>query len=330
MTNIIKYNNELKTLLFDLSKIEFCNNDDKNVSKIINKLLKTFSNYFKILAKSYDNDIKDNNLKKYISYALLSNGKRFRAFIIYLIAFCYSIKNFEELVNPYILAIEYIHAFSLAHDDLPSIDNDEYRRGKLSTWKKFGEANAVLTGDALLNNSYKIVLDNINSKMIDKNVLALSILSKSTLNMIIGELDDTIFGSIDRNAKKIKKMYENKTSNLLIASFMIPAVFSNNYKKDSYLLYNIANTLGFSYQIVDDLFAYIDCDEISNKIGKDVKSDLKNNKITYVSKVGLEKSKKILEKNKNEIFDNIDKLSIKKDNKNLLKHIIYFILNRDY
>ena len=338
------------------------------------KLLKTDKSAIDIILSTYneflelyynlnfnEKSFKDKKLVESMNYAFLGGGKRIRAFLIFLVSYLYMPDYYQfYYVNLFSLCIELIHSFSLVHDDLPSIDNDEIRRYKPSTWKKYGEATALLTGDALLNQSYSFlhyVFNNAcNVKMefignllnnYDQNKyslvmnevdelrrlgMAAFLLSDATGidGMISGELDDTVINPKKLDIDKIKDIYYKKTTKLIEVAMIIPSILVPTNKKIVSIINKIANKLGFAYQLVDDLLEYTSTTE---QIGKSVDSDKKNNKITYVSLVGLDNAKAelanirkyILHKCKElEKFDELDFKRVR-----FFKKFMLYIIDRD-
>ncbi|MGL5760272.1 MAG: polyprenyl synthetase family protein, partial [Cetobacterium sp.] len=198
-----------------------------------------------------------------------------------------------DLGLPIAVAIEMIHSYSLVHDDLPALDNDDYRRGKLTTHKKFGEAEAILIGDALLTHSFSVITDETKGVASDKLVKIIGMVSRyAGINGMIG--GQTV--DIESEKKKVsletlKYIHENKTGKLIKLPVEIGAIISEATEKEYKALENYADGIGLAFQIKDDI---LDIEGDFEKIGKPIGSDLELEKTTYPSIFGIEKSKEIL------------------------------------
>lgn len=214
-----------------------------------------------------DTDCPEKVLNESIKYSLLAGGKRLRPI---LILETYKLfKDDIETAIPFAIAMEMVHTFSLIHDDLPGIDNDDFRRGKLTNHKKFNEATAILAGDSLLNNAYKIILtDIINSNdEVSKNskLQALNEFSYGIDRMIAGEYVDTEYEGKEISSKYLEYMHKNKTGALIKASVNIGAILAgaNNEQIDSLSKY--AEKIGLAFQIKDDILSEIGDEKILGK-----------------------------------------------------------------
>lgn len=258
-----------------------------------------------------------------MNYSLLSGGKRLRPV---LLASAYEL--FKEDITkclPFACAMEMIHAYSLIHDDLPSMDNDDYRRGKLSNHKKFGEATAILTGDALLNKAFEIGLEAaLNSTIEVQNSLqALKIIAESsgTEGMIGGQVID-IGGEIN-SIEELKHMYSLKTGAIIKSSIMAGAILGGATSEELNYLKTYAENLGIAFQISDDI---LDVTGTQEKLGKAIGSDAANNKITYLKFKSIEESKKDVELFTEEAIKN---LAIFKNRAKHLSSLAKYLTNRD-
>lgn len=347
--------NELNNII-DKFENNDLNIDEKN--KLIQNIFESFLIYFDTLCEFIINEYKiDEDNKKLLEcmkYALLSNGKRLRTFLMFTTAYIFDNNKCENSfsVDFFMLAMEMIHAFSLIHDDMPCIDNDELRRGKPSTWKQYGEDLALLAGDALLNLSYEIIHSLIsyysdyysllnNSKIDNKEKIdylhleikncqrALFILSKNTgINgMIGGETNDVLMNESNANKNSLKNMYLKKTSALINASISIGRELIDNKEFDDSktLCSEIGTLLGFSYQLQDDI---LELTMTSEQIGKSNNSDEKNNKITYIKYNGIDETQNELKENLIKIFNNIDNFKNVTKGKIFYKSIINYIFER--
>ncbi|MGL4946154.1 MAG: polyprenyl synthetase family protein [Cetobacterium sp.] len=226
-----------------------------------------------------------------MKYSILNGGKRLRPILLLMVLELYGKKL--ELGIPTAVAIEFIHSYSLVHDDLPALDNDEYRRGKLTTHKKFGEAEAILIGDALLTHSFSIVTDETKEVSFEKLVKIIGMISRySGINgMIGGQMVDIESEKKTVDIETLEYIHKNKTGKLLKLPVEIGAIISDATKEEFEALTKYSEALGLAFQIKDDI---LDIEGDFEKIGKPVGSDLELEKTTYPSLFGLVKSKEIL------------------------------------
>lgn len=221
-----------------------------------------------------------------MKYSLLSGGKRIRPVLALACADALGADRSEIL--PFALALEMIHAYSLVHDDLPAMDNDDFRRGKPSNHKAFGEANAILAGDGLLNEAYAICFR--ESLKGEKYALASSFLNEcaGVHGMIAGQSADILFSSADKEITEddLSYIYEHKTGKLLLAPVAIASILCDN--KQYITLEHFGKLLGSLFQMTDDI---LDVTGDFDKLGKSVGKDEKENKLTCVRLYGLEGSK---------------------------------------
>ncbi|MDD2481256.1 MAG: polyprenyl synthetase family protein [Lutispora sp.] len=226
-----------------------------------------------------------------IMYSLLGKGKRLRP-LLTLMA-CQLFDGDLEEAMPYACCIELIHTYSLIHDDLPVMDNDDYRRGKLSNHKVYGEGFALLAGDGLLNNAYEILIESIIAKPTPARLRAASIISKAagTSGMIGGQAIDLYYEDREINIDKLEEMHSKKTGALIRASLEAGAVISKANEEDVGRVKIYGEYIGKAFQISDDILDVIGTKE---KMGKTIGKDAKKNKSTYVTYYGLEKSQEFL------------------------------------
>lgn len=258
-------------------------------------------------------------------YSLMAGGKRLRPILILA---TYSLfKSDIEKCFKYAVAIEMVHTFSLIHDDLPAIDDDDYRRGKLTNHKKFNEATAILAGDSLLNNAYKIVLDDINNTAdnVEKSrkIEALYELSYGIDRMIAGEYVDTEFEGKEISSEYLEYMHENKTGALIKAPMKIGAILAGAPADDISKLEMYAEKIGLAFQVKDDILS-----EVGNakELGKPVGNDREKGKCTYVTKYGLEKAQEMLD----QIIDEAISIMRSYDkNSEFLVELALYIKNRN-
>ncbi len=223
-------------------------------------------------------------------YSLFSSGKRLRPLIMLLLSEELGLET--EKILPFCAAVEMIHTYSLIHDDMPCLDNDDLRRGKPTCHKVFGEANALLAGDALLNYAHEIMLKNISTKEEIKASYVLS--SHAGVNgMIGGQVMDIYAEEKPITIEELNYIHKNKTGKLLSACFVIPCILKGFDTKKVDDFYKAGMDYGISFQILDDILDVTSTDEV---LGKPVGSDEKNNKSTYVTIFGLDKAKEDYEK----------------------------------
>ena len=223
-----------------------------------------------------------------MNYSVTVGGKRLRPL---LMQETYKLFGGQgEEIEPFMAAMEMMHSASLVHDDLPAMDNDEYRRGKHTTWVEYGEDMAILAGDALMVYCFETALKAAAlSDHPDRVLRAASILANKSgiYGMIGGQTVDVEYTGKPVPEDKLAFIYELKTGALLVASMLIGAVMAGASKEEEDKIISIANDVGLAFQIQDDILDVIGDQAV---IGKPVLSDEKNNKTTYVTLKGLEAS----------------------------------------
>ena len=241
-----------------------------------------------------------------MKYAVLNGGKRIRPILLLMILDLFD--KDEKLGVPSAAALEMIHSYSLVHDDLPALDNDDYRRGKLTTHKKFGEAEGILIGDALLTHAFYILTEkNLNLLSPEKIVEIVRLTSSyAGINgMIGGQMIDIESENKKIDMETLKYIHKNKTGKLLRLPIEIGCVIGDASKEIREKLEQYADLIGLAFQIKDDI---LDVEGDFEKLGKPVGSDAELEKSTYPSLIGMEESKKLLdetlEKAKKIIADN--------------------------
>jgi len=234
-------------------------------------------------------------LKKSMRYSLEAGGKRLRPILTYSVSEALGGNLHDALTIG--CAIEFIHTYSLIHDDLPAMDNDDYRRGRLTNHKVFGEAVAILAGDALLTDAFFILSNSDFYEEIskEKQLKIIEIISKAvgSTGMVAGQVLDIIFENKFFTKDEVDKIHQNKTAKLIEASCLSGAIISTNDSMKIEKIRNFGFKIGLSFQIVDDLLDVIG-DEKS--LGKKVGKDMEKGKATYPACMGVEKSKEIAEK----------------------------------
>ena len=227
-----------------------------------------------------------------MNYSVLAGGKRIRPILMLETYKLFGGSN--KAIESFVAAIELIHTYSLVHDDLPAMDDDELRRGKLTTHAKFGEAMGVLAGDGLLNYAFEIALDTLDeTKGADNRAVirSLKVLAKKAgiYGMIGGQVVDVeAEKQYGISKKRLDFIYELKTGALIEATMMIGAILGGATDEEVEQIEDVAKKIGLAFQIQDDVLDVIGETET---IGKSVGSDEKNQKATYVVFEGLEKAK---------------------------------------
>lgn len=228
-----------------------------------------------------------------MKYAVLNGGKRIRPILLLMILDLFD--KDEKLGVPSAAALEMIHSYSLVHDDLPALDNDDYRRGKLTTHKKFGEAEGILIGDALLTHAFYILTEkNLNLLSPEKIVEIVRLTSSyAGINgMIGGQMIDIKSENKKIDMETLKYIHKNKTGKLLRLPIEIGCVISETSKDIREKLEKFADLIGLAFQIKDDI---LDIEGDFETLGKPIGSDAELNKSTYPSLIGLDESKKLLQ-----------------------------------
>ena len=227
-----------------------------------------------------------------VNYSVMAGGKRLRPL---LMKETYQMFGGEgKVVEPFMAAMEMIHTYSLVHDDLPAMDNDEYRRGKKTTHAVYGEAMGILAGDALLNLAFETAAGAFDMETSPRTAKALQILSGKAgiYGMIGGQVVDVESEGQPLSREKLDFIYRLKTSALIEAAMMVGAVLAGASDEEVAAMERVAGDVGLAFQIQDDI---LDVTSTLEVLGKPIHSDDKNNKTTYVTLEGLDKAKKDVE-----------------------------------
>lgn len=252
-------------------------------------------------------DVNGYGLEKPMAYSLLSGGKRLRPFMAIEAYKLFSKKNDIEKVLPYACALEMIHTYSLIHDDLPSMDNDDYRRGKPTNHKIFGEANALLAGDALLTYAFLVASSNNNvSHVSARNAIKALSDCAGFAGMAGGQMLD--INSNINSYDELEKMHELKTGALIKCAMLLGYYASCDEPNDEIVcdLTKFALNIGVAFQIRDDILDKIADESV---LGKPVGSDEKNNKLTSLSYMSIDEAQKTVDRLTNEAIAIIGKYS---------------------
>lgn len=265
-----------------------------------------------------------------MNYSVLAGGKRLRPMLM-LSAYEVFGGGETKLLEPFLAAIEMIHTYSLVHDDLPAMDNDEYRRGRKTTHAEFGEALGILAGDALLNYAFETActsfLTGIHSDRIARSISVLG--KKSGIHgMLGGQVVDVEGFSGDQNKDMLRNrldhMYRLKTGALLEASLMIGSILSGGTEAVVTQMEQAGGLIGLAFQVQDDILDVTSTPEV---LGKPILSDEKNNKITYVKLIGIEESRLEVKRLTEEGLNIIRKLG---GDVEFLEKLLISLINREY
>ncbi len=270
-----------------------------------------------------------------MNYSILGGGKRIRPMLM-LETYRLFGGNNQSYIEPFMAAIEMIHSYSLVHDDLPAMDNDEYRRGRKTTHIVYGEAMGILAGDGLLNYAFETACKAfaINTEGKDSAVLydrikkaarAMEVLGKKAgiYGMIGGQVIDMEgIKPQDSPVEKLNYMYKLKTSGLIEASMMIGAILAGANESEINIVEEMASNIGLAFQIQDDI---LDVTSTAEILGKPVHSDERNEKITYVTLLGIEEAKRQVEELTGKGLSGFD--TLKRENE-YLEELIKRLINR--
>ncbi len=245
----------------------------------------------KYLENQYPNEIYES-----MRYSVFSKSKRLRPLII--LSVCEALGGKIDDAIPFACAIEMIHTYSLIHDDLPALDNDDIRRGKATNHLVYGEDMAILAGDGLLNFAYEILFKELETSANINKIKACSVLSScaGVDGMIGGQVIDVLSEKRDITDDDLKYIYKNKTGKLFVASFVIGGLLAGY--KDINKLEKIGENYGLAFQVKDDI---LDIESTTEVLGKPVGSDEKNNKKTYITLYTMEDAKNFYEKLKGDV-----------------------------
>lgn len=262
-----------------------------------------------------------------MNYSVRAGGKRLRPMLMEETYHMFG--GSSAVIEPFMAAIEMIHTYSLVHDDLPAMDNDEYRRGKKTTHAVYGEAMGILAGDALLNMAYETAAKAFDMEVADARVArAFTVLAKKAgvYGMVGGQVVDVESEKSDDcpiTREKLDFIYRLKTSALIESSMMIGAILAGASPDEISRVEQIAAKLGLAFQIQDDV---LDVTSSLEVLGKPVGSDEKNNKATYVTFEGLDKAVSDVERISKEAEKLLDDLEY---DDAFLKELFEYLIHRE-
>lgn len=287
----------------------------KEYQEIINKEIK------KYLRRE---DVPEKILNNSMEYSLMAGGKRIRPILVMATYKIFN-ENIEKCM-PYAVAIEMVHNFSLIHDDLPGIDNDDFRHGKPTNHKQFNEATAILAGDGLLNQAYIVISEDLkksNNEELKSKIQVFNEFSNAVDRMIAGEYVDTEYEGKQISDDYLEYIHKNKTGALLRLCVRMGAILAGASDIDLDRLTSYSEKIGLAFQIKDDILSEEGDEEV---LGKPVGNDKELEKCTYVSKYSLDGAKDILEKITKEA---IEEISIYGEKAEFLKQLALYIKNRN-
>lgn len=263
-------------------------------------------------------DFYPNILAESMRYSMLIGGKRIRPVLMLCVSEILSVECSE--IIPYAIALEMIHTYSLIHDDLPAMDNDDYRRGKLSNHKVFGEANGILAGDALLNEACNLLFKQCYKGERYVKAAEYLALAAGARGMIAGQSADLLFSENNNVSKEdLEFIYEHKTGKLLLSSVMLPAILSKKYESE---FERFGKDLGKLFQITDDL---LDVTGSLASIGKTPGKDKKDQKLTAIGLYGLEKTVLLADEYKNKCIADLEEIPFDTD---FLRDLVVYVRDR--
>lgn len=265
----------------------------------------------------------DENLMRAMEYSLMAGGKRLRP--ILLMAAADAINGSGEKFITVADALEMIHTYSLIHDDLPAMDNDDYRRGKLTNHKVFGEATAILAGDALLTLAFEVVL---RQRDVPPEIL-LTVLKEissaaGAAGMVGGQAIDLRSEGVQIDLATLKLMHTGKTGALFKAAIRSGAILAQASEKKLLDLTRYAENFGLAFQITDDILDVTGDEKI---LGKPTGSDIKNAKSTYVSLTSLDEAKRLAQETVDEALNSLESFGAEAD---FLRELVQYLISRDH
>lgn len=268
------------------------------------------------------------NVIEAMNYSVLGGGKRIRPMLM-LETFCLFQKKISKSLEPFMAAIEMIHTYSLVHDDLPAMDNDEYRRGRKTTHIVFGEAIGILAGDGLLNYAFEVAcnaFDTGEDPIMIANALKVLAKKPGIYGMIGGQVVDVEANDLPIDKERLDFIYSLKTSALIECSMLIGAILGGASKEELITIEQIASDVGLAFQIQDDI---LDVTSSLEVLGKQIGSDEKNSKTTYVTLEGLEKAKQDVKIISDRALENLRRLKLNHRENLFLEEIIRKLITRD-
>lgn len=266
--------------------------------------------------------VQDSKVKEAMKYSLMAGGKRIRPRLLFAVLSAYGVR--EEAGYPVAAAIEMIHTYSLIHDDLPAMDNDTLRRGKPTCHVQFDEATAILAGDALLTQAFITASEVDTTAALKADILRALAQYSGADGMILGQIKD-IEGEAKTSVtiEELLDIFEYKTGKLLTLP-MVCACFIAERKGDISVWKTIGRAIGLSFQIQDDI---LDITSTKEELGKNIHSDLSNDKTTYVSLRGVEGAKEDAQKYYEEAMQALKSLTVHDEK---IIELLQLLINRKH
>ena len=258
-----------------------------------------------------------------MNYSFLAGGKRLRPMLMQETYRLFG--GSSDIIEPFMAAIEMIHTYSLIHDDLPAMDNDDYRRGRKTTHVVYGEAMGILAGDALLNFAFETACKGLMQDVGNPAVArAVQILAQKAgiYGMLGGQVVDVESEGQPLEREKLDFIYDLKTGALIEASMLIGAVLAGASEKEQQVILQVAKDVGLAFQIQDDI---LDVTSDMETLGKPIGSDEKNHKTTYVTIRGLAQAQKDVEKISERALEGVASLS---EENVFLNELIRYLIHR--
>ena len=258
-----------------------------------------------------------------MNYSFLAGGKRLRPMLMQETYRLFG--GSSDIIEPFMAAIEMIHTYSLIHDDLPAMDNDDYRRGRKTTHVVYGEAMGILAGDALLNFAFetacKGLMQDVGNPAVSRAVQILA-QKAGIYGMLGGQVVDVESEGQPLEREKLDFIYDLKTGALIEASMLIGAVLAGASEKEQQVILQVAKDVGLAFQIQDDI---LDVTSDMETLGKPIGSDEKNHKTTYVTIRGLAQAQKDVEKISERALEGVASLS---EENVFLNELIRYLIHR--
>ena len=255
-------------------------------------------------------------------YSIFAGGKRLRP--VMLLSACEALGGDGNRAIPFACAIEMIHTYSLIHDDLPAMDNDDYRRGRLTSHKKFGEALAILAGDGLLHHAFEVMSNACVTDCCVETAKAMQAIAHGAgvYGMLSGQVVDVLSEGKQIDEKTMYFIHKNKTAAMLQGALKAGALLAGADKQQVDNMEKAGEKIGVAFQIADDI---LDITSTLQELGKPVHSDEKNEKNTYVTMYGMEESKKMVEKLSQEAIAILETFG---ERANFLVELTHYLIDR--
>lgn len=273
----------------------------------------------KHLESYFDANLPQKQLFESMRYSLLAGGKRIRPVLV--LEFCRICGGNWENALPFAAAIEMVHTYSLIHDDLPCMDNDDYRRGRLTNHKVYGEAQAVLAGDALLTAAFDTIASANAEAQTRIGIVKILASSAGELGMVGGQILDIDGENKNLNAEEVHTIHRLKTGALICAACCMGVAAANAEENKMIAAKKYAQAIGLAFQIRDDM---LDVLGDAQKLGKATNAD--GNKNTFVSLYGIEKCKELIELENQKALDALDEF----ENTGFLRELTQMLASREF